>query len=87
MLGDRPLDRLRGAQGVVALARKHGKERLEKACLRALAFDDVRYCTIRNILRNGKEDEPPSEYARLVSPLPAKSAFARKPEEFRAVIS
>jgi transposase len=87
LLGDRPLDRLRGAQGIVALARKHGKERLEKACLRALAFDDIRYSTIRNILRNGKEADPPTEYARLACPLPAKSAFARKPEEFRAVSS
>lgn len=85
LLGDRPLDRLRGAQGIVTLARKHGKERLEKACFRALAFDDIRYSTIRNILRNGKEAEPPTEYARLAGPLPAKSAFARKPEDFRVV--
>ena len=84
MLGDRPLDRLRGAMGVVSLALKHGAGRLELACKRALSFDDVRYRTIRNILRNGLEALPLPEEEFARSPLPKTSFYARKPSDFLA---
>ncbi len=84
LLGDRPVDRLRGAQGVVNLAKKHGDYRLEKACRRALCFDDVRYRTVRNILRKGLESEPLPEEEFASSPLPRTSIYARKPQEFLA---
>jgi transposase len=55
------LYRLRQAQGVVHLADKHGAERLEAACRRALAVGDPSYKTVRGILAAGTEndgDEP-----------------------------
>jgi hypothetical protein len=51
------LYRLRQAQGVVHLADKHGPERLEAACRRALAVGDPSYRTVRGILAAGTEDE------------------------------
>lgn len=41
LLGDRVLDRLAGAQGVLRLASKYGGVRLEAACARALRFENI----------------------------------------------
>lgn len=53
LFGDRVLDKLRAAQGVIRLAKTHGNARLEAACQRALEFDDPRYRTIKTILARG----------------------------------
>jgi len=50
LLSERPIDRLRGAQGVLRLAQKYGAQRLEAACARALCFEEIRYRTVKNIL-------------------------------------
>ena len=69
------LYRLRQAQGVVGLAEKHGPERLEAACRRALAVGDPSLKTVRGILVAGTEhdgeqstDVPPSAPAHLHGP-------------------
>ena len=53
------LFRLRSAQGVLGLADKHGEQRLEAACAKAIAAGDPSYRTIRGILAAGLETEPP----------------------------
>ena len=58
LLGDRPLDRLRSAQGVLRLAQRFGAPRLEAACARAHAVGEYRYHTIRTILLNGLDHQP-----------------------------
>lgn len=55
------LHRLRSAQGVVRLADRHGAERLNAACARALAVGDPSYRTVKGILAAGTESEPPPE--------------------------
>ncbi len=55
LLGDRVLDRLRAAQGVLHLRKKYGARRLEAICRRALAFENIRYRTVKNILEKGLE--------------------------------
>jgi transposase len=81
MLSDRPLDRLRGAQGVLKLAKRYGEKRLEAACRRALRFDEIRYHTVRNILQKGLDVEVAA--AELTAgPLPKTSVFARAPVEW-----
>ena len=50
LFGNRVLDRLRAAQGVVGLAKRYGAARLEVACQRALHFDNIQYRTVRVIL-------------------------------------
>jgi hypothetical protein len=69
------LYRLRQAQGVVGLADKHGPDRLEAACRRALAAGDPAYRTVKGILDAGTEcDEheaeqlPPAAPAHLHGP-------------------
>jgi len=53
LLGDRVVDRLRAAQGVIRLADKHGAKALDAACERALAFGCSDYKTVKGILKNG----------------------------------
>ena len=62
------LYRLRAAQGVVALADRHGETRLEAACRRALSAGDPSYKTIKGILDAGteEEDERPADGAAAV---------------------
>jgi hypothetical protein len=69
------LYRLRQAQGVVGLADRHGAERLEAACRRALAVGDPSYKTVRGILAAGTENDgetapetPPAAPAHLHGP-------------------
>lgn len=71
------LYRLRQAQGVVALADKHGRDRTEAACRRALVVGDPSYRTVKGILAAGTEDEgtddapaevPPTAPAHLHGP-------------------
>lgn len=50
------LFRLRAAQGVLGLATKHGPERLEAACRRAIEVGDPSYRTIKGILAAGTEN-------------------------------
>lgn len=58
------LYRLRQAQGVVALADKHGAERLDQACVTALAAGDPAYKTVKGILAAGTEaDGVPEQHA------------------------
>jgi transposase len=54
--------RLRAAQGILSLADRHGEDRTEAACGRALAAGDPSYKTIKGVLRAGTErDDQPAE--------------------------
>jgi hypothetical protein len=53
------LFRLRSAQGVLRLADKHGNQRLEAACAKAIAVGDPSYRTVKGILAVGAETDPP----------------------------
>jgi hypothetical protein len=55
------LFRLRAAQGVLGLAGKHGADRLEQACARAVEVVDQSYRTIKGILVAGAESLPAPE--------------------------
>jgi transposase len=81
LLGERPLDRLRGAQGVLRLAARFGAARLEAACRRALRFDDVRYHTVKTILKRGLDIAELRDPATDLAPLPKTSVFARTAAE------
>ncbi len=52
------LFRLRAAQGVLGLEKKHGPVRLEAACAKAVAVGDPSYRTVKGILAAGTEDTP-----------------------------
>lgn len=58
LFGSRVLDNLRAAQGIVALGKPYGTTRLENACRRALHFDNPRYRTVKEILKQGLDQAP-----------------------------
>jgi len=68
LLGDRPLDRLRGAQGVLRLAQRYSPSRLEAACARAHAVGEYRYQTVKAILAAGLDGQPLLEFDRAPAP-------------------
>jgi len=73
LLADRPLDRLRSVQAILALADSVGESRLEAACARALHFGDPHYRRIKDILNAALDREPLPD---LAIPLPTQQAFA-----------
>jgi len=81
MLADRPLDRLRSAQGLLRLAATVGDKRLEAACARVLYFaapPDYRH--VKEVLNAALDCEPlPIEPP---APTPQTFAFARPSQEF-----
>jgi hypothetical protein len=62
------LYRLRQAQGVVRLADKHGAERLDAACRRAIEIGDPEYKTVKGILTAGTENDGQEEQVPLDAP-------------------
>jgi hypothetical protein len=81
LLGDRPLDRLRTALGILKLAHKYGPRRLEAACTRALPYDDLAYAKLRRILERGLDQEPRT-HASASKPLGPRPLFARPVTDF-----
>lgn len=51
----RPEMGFRGCQGILRLAQRYGRERLESACARSLDAGSARYRTVRNLLENRLE--------------------------------
>jgi transposase len=87
LLSDRVSERLRAAQGVLALGKRYGAARLEAACARALAHDSPHYRTVKTILGTGADLQPmpdphtPAAYARSRFVRSAASLFGQ-PELF-----
>jgi transposase len=80
LLGEKPLDRLRAVQGILRLEESVGSVRLERACLRALHFGDVRYRRIKDTLNAGLDfEELPGKVVALP---PRRYVFARPVQEF-----
>ena len=82
LLRDQVLERLRAAQGVLALLKPYGAARLEAACARALAHGSPHYRTVKTILATGADqraDVPaptPEAYGRTRFTRPATELFA-----------
>ena len=57
LFADRVLDNLRGAQGIVGFSKRYGKIRVNAACQRALAFENVRYRAVKQILEKGLDQQ------------------------------
>lgn len=57
LFADRVLDNLRAVQGLLRLGKTYGEPRLEAACERALSFEAPRYRTVKDILKNGLDQQ------------------------------
>jgi hypothetical protein len=76
---DNAIHHLRSAQGVLGLRDKHGCERLETACARAIEVGDPSYRTIKGIPIAGTEH---AEHEPASGAAVAAGAFLRGPEQF-----
>jgi len=80
LLGDRVLERLRAAQGVLHLGRHYGPQRLEAACERALRHDSPHYRTVKTILAGGHDlapvNTPDTPHSYAAAPRFAREARA-----------
>lgn len=56
LLGDKVVDRLRAAQGVLRFSDKYGAPRLEAACERALRYHAIGYQIVKGILKKGLDE-------------------------------
>lgn len=85
LFGDRVLDNLRAAQGIVGLKKKYGPARLESACDRALYFDNPRYKTVKAILEKGLDQirEAPGCPIPLASSYTGTGRFLRQAGELQ----
>jgi transposase len=81
---DNAIHRLRAAQGVLGLRDKHGCDRLEAACARALAVGDPSYRTIKGILAAGTEQLTDQN---MTGSTAAAGACLRGPDQFHAADS
>ncbi|MBM3464172.1 MAG: hypothetical protein FJX76_18910 [Armatimonadetes bacterium] len=79
LLGDRVLDRLRAAQGVLRFRKRYGAKRLEAAARRALAFDRIEFRALKSILDKGLDMVPleQGEGGQLDLPFVESPRFAR----------
>ena len=73
------LYRLRQAQGVVGFADKHGAERVNAACRRAIQVGDPTYMTVKGILQAGTENEGDDAASEPVSAATSAPAHLRGP--------
>jgi transposase len=53
-----PQQGFRSCQGIIALGKTYGPQRLEAACVRALAIGGINFKVIRNILQNKLDQQP-----------------------------
>lgn len=83
LFASRVLDNLRAAQGVVGFAKRYGPARLERACCRALTFDNVRYSAIKQILEKGLDELPheTNAFDSLSDSYTGKGRFNRDPNK------
>lgn len=58
----------RSCLGLLALSRRHGRERLEAACQRAIELDCCHYRAVRTLLDNGAEHQDPASHTGWQSP-------------------
>ena len=82
LLNERPLDRLRTAQGILRLAHTFSPRRLEAACQRALCFNEVSYGALKRILDRALDQSPAPGFAPATAIAQQPPLFARPWTDF-----
>ena len=73
---------LRKAQAILRLAEKYSNERLESACLRAVAYDNYAYKAISNILKNKLDQQSTQSFGTAKVQDVKNSAYLREAKEY-----
>jgi hypothetical protein len=80
MLSEPNIDKLRPVRCLLQLAINYEKDRLDKACERALAYNTIQYRSVKNILEKGLDKEPVQVNSKPTTHTPFR--FARDPFEY-----
>lgn len=83
ILSNRSVDKLKPVRHLLRLSQKYGKDRLDRACARALQFNITLYHGVKDILRRGLDSE------LLIEPRPSQSKvvpfrYAREACEYQS---
>ncbi len=81
LLDDRPMDRIDAVKAILRLGEKHGAFRLDAACARAIAHDQIKVACVKLILKRGLDIQPAVDLSAPAR-LPATSQFARPYTDF-----
>jgi len=82
LFAHRVLDHLRAVQGLLRLGDQFGRGRLDAACSRALNFGTASYRTVKQILKEGLDQQPDLiELAELEAPYLGSGRFSRNPAD------
>jgi len=73
---------LRKAQAILRLAEKYSNDRLESACLRAVAYDNYAYKAISNILKNKLDQQSTQSFGTAKVQDIKNSAYLRDAKEY-----
>jgi transposase len=84
MLAEKPVDRLRAAQGILNLVKRYTPARVEAACRRALFCNEASYRAVKSVLSKGLETVPLPPEVLSEGPVPRTSVFARPIHEIAA---
>ena len=73
------VDRLRAAQGVISLSKPYSDKRVDAACKRALAFENIGYGAVKTILEKGLDQvaDPARAFDQLADAYTGGSRFCR----------
>lgn len=79
LLGRGVVDRLRAAQGIIRLSKPYSDERLNAACKRALAFENIGYGSVKTILEKGLDQvaDPAKAFDQLSDTYTGRSRYCR----------
>ena len=79
LFSDGVVQRLRAAQGVIALGKRYANARLNAACKRALAFENIGYGSVKTILEKGLDQvsDPTGAFDQLCDTYTGGSRFCR----------
>lgn len=82
LFGNKVLDHLRAAQGLIRLSDQYGRGRLESACARALSFGAPQFGTVKQILAQGLDRQPDLiDSMELEAPYLGAGRFSRDPND------
>ncbi len=81
MLAEKPVDRLRAAQGILSLVEKYGAQRVNAACRRTLICGAPSRRAIAEILKRGLENHPLPPEVTETGPVPKTAVYARSAHE------
>lgn len=81
--GPHPQLAFKSCEGILRLVREYGRERVEAACVRALALGTVRYRSVRSMLERGLEGHPLPEEIPSGDSLPTAHVNIRGADYYR----